>query len=605
MIARVYFDVETALTTPDDPWKPIIALGWYAPGIGAGILDRAEALPFLANVEREGATLVAHNASYDMGTIARTWPALLPWVWHMYERGRVLCTAEGTRLRDIRETGILRKGKGQYTLDAALARYAGGTLDKSDPWRLRWQELEGLPSSAFPADAKAYLAHDVAALATLGAQVCEETDLPAQSANDWWLERVAKFGFRTDRARVQAKARELEARLAPLRARCGGLYHPDGARNMLAIRAFAEAAGIRTRTAPTKTFPRGQVQVNEDTIGEATSDPDGILSAYAETLGIEAQLSRLVPMLDTDRVRCYYHMLASGRRGAEKPNVQNFPRKGGWRECTMPDPGCVYGICDFTGLELATVAEVLSLVVSPDNALARALRAGKDAHVLMAASMVQASDEWAEHAYAGALGPEAKKYVKENRQTAKVPNFGYPGGLGPGGFVKFAWTGYQYRCTFERAKELKAIWLNRWPEFTAYFRDRAALERAGADVLVPYSGFRRGGCSFTEACNTPFQGLGALVATLAGFRIQRECEIGSMQGSAIAIFAHDEFVTNMPEGLAQEHVQTQARIMRETGREVLQYVPLDTAPILAERWSKEAESTGAPGALTIWKEGTK
>ncbi len=604
MRTRVYFDVETSLTEPHDPWKPIVALGWYAPESGGGILDRAHVPAFLAAIEREGAALVAHNASYDMGAIARTLPALLPWVWHMYESGRVLCTQEGSRLRDIRTVGILRKEKGAYALDGALARHVPGAppLDKSDPWRLRWGELEGLAREAFPADACAYLARDLAALATLGGAVLAEADLGRQTAHQWWLERVAKHGFRTDRARVLRKAGALAAELAPLRAKCGALYHLEGKRNMKAIRAYAEAAGIRTRTAPSNSYPLGQLQVNEDTLGEVTNDPDGLLAAFAATLGIEAHLSRLVPMLDVDRVRCYYHMLASGRAGAEKPNVQNFPRKGGWRECVIPDAGCVFGICDFTGLELATVAEVLALVVTPDNALARALRSGKDAHVLMAASLVGAPDDWAEAAYRGDLGLEAKAYIKENRQTAKVPNFGYPGGLGPDGFVKFAWKGYGYKCTRERAVELKRLWLDRWPEFVSYFRDRAALERAGADVVVPYSGLTRGGCSFTEACNTPFQGLGGALAKAAGFRIQRECEVGSMRGSHVAIFAHDEFVTQMPEHLAQEHVQTQAQIMRDVGREWLQYVPLDTAPVLARRYSKDAESKGIPGALTIWDE---
>lgn len=598
----ICLDVETHCGAPGE-WPLVVAMG-FTSGDRVSIVERPRAGELLGRWLAAGETLVAHYAAFDMSALARTFPNLLVPIWDAYQDGRILCTLRGAQLRDIRETGdVLPKG---YGLDALAARYGLPVPDKGDAWRLRYGELDGVPVESWPRPAVEYLAADVAVLFKLALEVTDEVDIERQSAHSWWLSRVAAYGFVTDRQRLQSKREALEAESARLRAECAsmGIYRPDGTRDMKRLAEYAERAGVTART------PTGKVQVKLDTIA-GIDDP--ALAAYAGTLSIEAHLNRLLPLLDADVVRCRYNLLASGRDGAsgsdragaaaEGGNVQNLPRDGGWRETIVPRRGTVFGIADFAGLELASFAEAVSIFVGPGGALAAALNAGLDPHVLMAAQLMGCSDSAAIAAADGKLGADAKAQLKRYRQIAKVPNFGLIGGLGPAGFVAFARTGYKLILTIDRARELIAAWKNRWPEAVPYLRWAAALADSGEPLIVPYSGRVRGNVRYTQACNTPFQGMGADMAKLSGFRVQRECEIGSMRGSHLVLFCHDELVAEHPEHCAAEHAETMGAIMRDTAREWFQFVPCHAPPLLAARYSKKAEERrDAAGRLTVWDE---
>lgn len=639
MTERVFFDLETHLIRPDAPWPVPVACGWTIVGSqdAPGILTRDAIVPWFAAVVREGATLVAHNASFDASVLA-TLPGLLPIIWHLYSEGRILCTAHGCALADLRMTGELAK-RG-YQLDSCVERFAPdhAVPDKSDPWRLRWAELDGLPKSAWPAEAVRYLAADVTSGAAVARVVCDETDLARQSAIDFACARIGAYGFVTDAEAVRRKCDALEEEALRLRAACPDFFHvkgtkkdPKQVKNMDAVRAYAEGAGVTERT------DTGLISVTEDSL-DGIDDPR--LAAFAKSLQVEAAAGRLGALLDpmghgmpTAAVRCRYKMATSGRRiaggykrragepgrGQVLPgtgNVQNIPTgvgaKGGphnqgWREVVVPRAGRTFGVCDFTGLELSTVAEVATNIVGWSR-LADALRAKRDPHAIMGARLAKTSEAAMMAALAGQLGPEAKPYAKRFRQTAKAPNFGLPGGLGCQTFVAFAWSNYRLRLTLDEAAEIRAEWREAWPEFPeGYFPNASKMCDLGEPVVSQGSGRIRGTGAYTEICNTPFQALGADIALDALFLVQWACEVlrpsaPELFGSHVVFFGHDEILTEHPTSTAAEAVERQAEIMRDCGREWLAHVPLGTDPILCAVWSKLAEPKhDKAGRLVPWE----
>src|SRR5690606_23592986 len=148
------------------------------------------------------------------------------------------------------------------------------------------------------------------------------------------------------------------------------------------------------------------------------------------------------------RIRTTYQTLVdSGRVSSRKINVQQMPRDSdkppelSIRGCIVPDPGWAFIVADYSQLELCALAHILSVMVrrrtgdsSYESSLSKAINAGKDCHVLMAATLLSMHyDEVA----AIRKRPEKKKEhgepldaiekeVLEHRQIAKAANFGFP-----------------------------------------------------------------------------------------------------------------------------------------------------------------------------------
>ena len=116
-----------------------------------------------------------------------------------------------------------------------------------------------------------------------------------------------------------------------------------------------------------------------------------VLHAVAERSGVEKLLKTYVPTLlqgtQFPITTSYTELLASGRTSSVKPNLQNPPRKGGVRECFIPRPGYFYAFCDYSFIELCTLAQSC-LEYFGWSHMADAINAGLDPHLDMAASML-------------------------------------------------------------------------------------------------------------------------------------------------------------------------------------------------------------------------
>jgi DNA polymerase I-like protein with 3'-5' exonuclease and polymerase domains len=116
--------------------------------------------------------------------------------------------------------------------------------------------------------------------------------------------------------------------------------------------------------------------------------------------------------------------------------------------------------------------------------------------------------------------------------------------------------------------------------------------------VTTLTGRVRGGVSYTQARNTPFQGLSADGAKLALFELIQA-------GYRVVAFVHDEVVIEIPEDV--DHA-AEARyiesLMNLSMQCVTGDVPVTCEYALCRRWSKKARACfDREGRLVPWEEG--
>lgn len=283
--------------------------------------------------------------------------------------------------------------------------------------------------------------------------------------------------------------------------------------------------------------------------------------------------------------------------------------------CFIPRPGSWFLSVDYTGHELRTWAYACFSILGHSR-LMEVLNRGDDPHADLAANMGGVDYQTAINILHGAEGPERKAYFKDQlRQTAKIANFGYPGGMGPKRLVIQARSEYGVSLTLEQATNLRDAWRSNWPESWEYFRFVNQLLNGADTTTVKHllSNRYRGGISYCEVCNSFFQGLAADIAKEAGFRIARACYVESgspLYGCRTWNFVHDEFLLEVP---ANPYRATLAgwevsRVMVETAAKWMPELRpgIEANPALMLRWSKKADMKVAQngpykGCLIPWE----
>lgn len=361
---------------------------------------------------------------------------------------------------------------------------------------------------------------------------------------------------------------------------------------------------------------------------------DPILEVYSSYTSLAKTVSNDLPMLRAG-VRMPVHtrfdeLIKTGRTSSSKPNVQNVRRLPGIRECFAPRPGHVFIDTDFAMLELHTLAQVCFWKLG-FSTLGEALKAGKDPHLMIAARIENVDYDTAK------ARKEAGDGVIDNSRTAgKGLNFGAAGGLSAATFVVYAWTNYRVRLTLERSKELLALYHETWVEIPTYFKwvksnkdpysvkivvdKKTGLPRETCwyNIEQPWSGRLRAHAAYCEACNSPFQGLGADVAKLALWLVWKATmglsELGEADplfGCHMVNFVHDSIMTEVEEARAHAAAMRQKQLMEVAGRLVLPDVPVKSDALVTRQWSKKAQqwrqpcaACGAPGkcACGTWGE---
>ena len=541
----IAFDTETELIRPGVLAPRLVCLS-LAEGEDAELVHHTNVRPWVEGLLQGDRLLVGHNVAYDFGVIAAAFPDLLPAIFEAYAADRITDTMLREKLQHLGlgvyrgfDTQDGRRVKLGYSLGEIAKRRLRLELEKEGGWRLRYGELRDVPLEQWPEDARDYAITD--ATATLGVfrdQEAERADLLVdefrQARAAWWLHLMSAWGLTTDAAGVRAFAEQVQREYDEIEGelQAAGLVRGNGVRDTKAAK-LRVCAVCATKGIPTRLTKTGQPTLDADTL-ENLGDP--LLKSYAAISSLKKKLSTDVTLLERGLIQPRFDLLATGRTSSS-PNVQNLPRAPGVRECFVPRPGFVYAAADYSGFELRTVAQVVLVALGIRSRLAEALNAGFDPHLELARRILEISYD------------EAKARIHEDevdlaRQTGKVGNFGFPGGLGIVRFVHFARKQYGVILTERQAIELKRYWLAAWPEFDRYF----AWVGDQCDEAIPtvkqlYSNRVRANVSFTEACNSYFQGLAADAAKAAGFLIARACYVDTSSplfGSRPCNFVHDE-----------------------------------------------------------------
>ena len=533
---------------------------------------------------------VGHNIAFDFACLCVEFPEFIPAVFKLYNEGRVHDTMIREKLIGIRFGESERRS---VKLASCVNRYFNINMigkEGEDIWRLNYSKLDGVPIDEWPEDARKYALDDVSwTWKVLEAQEKAYGDAgtfkdeAAQCRNAWALHLISVYGMRVNQERAEdwLEAVEAEAIEGKKTAQRLGILRDNGTKNMLRLRELVEEA---YQGKPPLT-EKGAVSTAGDVLRESN---DEALTAYADSKFNETLLTRYAPIFREGRTvhPSYKVLMKTGRTSCSKPNMQNPPRSGGFRECFEPRPGCVFVLCDYDQIELLALAQCHIWLFGPSS-IADAVNAGRDLHMDVAAK----------------LNPEDPKAF---RQFAKVANYGFPGGLSANSFRSYA-KGYAgLEVTEEEAHAIRNAWLETWPEMKRYFDWIGNQTRWGqADAEQFVSGRIRGACSFSQYANTLFQGLTADGALTALSRVQTACfvdESSPLFGARAVAFLHDEIILEAEEEKAAECAEELARIMVDTMREFIPDVQVNATPYLSRMWSKKADRVvDSAGGLIPWE----
>lgn len=585
-------------------------------------------------------------------------------------RAKMLDIATGKRKFHEDESG--EAAKSTYALDALAQRFLNRKLDKNtwrlQYGELRKYPLSQWPDGArqYPIeDARA--TEDIFFVQDVPENQPYLQDQFRQARAAFWIKLMACWGIRTDAQAIwelsERTNQDYEALATDLREI--GLLRPDkqikrkgtgiietepGSRD---TKAAAQRL-IAAYAAQGKDYPRTKTGLKPALDEQACIDSlDPELIKYARLTSLRSVLSKDVPALETG-IRVPIHsrfdsMLENGRTSSSGNaetggmNIQNIRRLPGIRECFVPRclqcghvhgpedirrghclncpaPLTVFITSDFRGAELCTLAQVCLTVLNGFSCLAQALNAGRDPHMMIAEDILHTPYDLLKeiHGKGSQSDCTAGKgrtaclcvYCRTDngRQTGKVGNFGFPGGLGPAALVYFALGNYGVRMTEDEARELKRTWNNRWPEMKEFFRfvdwhvkqSPAVIRQLFSDR---YRGFGDDPRAYTEACNTMFSGLAADMAKDAGFEICEACYVPSdhvLFGSRMVNFVHDEFILEVPEPMAHECAMAVKQIMLDAGKRWVPDVRIDCETLVTRRLSKKAKPVWKDGRLIPW-----
>lgn len=323
------------------------------------------------------------------------------------------------------------------------------------------------------------------------------------------------------------------------------------------------------------------------------------------------------------RYRFQGYGAATGRTTSSEPNLQNLPRNGFVRNCLRAEQGSILGLCDYSNAEMRTLSQI-HIDEGRDSILAKKYmeHAEFDPHLFVSAQFCGVTYEQAMEYYADKKHPLYKD-LKEKRNLAKVLNFGLAGGLGSVSFISYA-KGYGFKGDTilkpQQVNKLIADWMSVYPEMKEYFQIKTKnapnnyflndifrkkvswLATHKAMYAFPRSNRYRFCDSYTNACNTPFQGMASDGAKNALIMVFEECILkpnSPLFGCQIVCFIHDEIIIEIPvDDIDDQHYTKQgkdavdrlAQLMK-LGMEIMTpNIPAVCETTLSYRWDKEAHS---------------
>lgn len=564
--------------------------------------------------------IVMHNSAYDLCVLVKCFPSLFPSVFSAISQGRVHDTMIIEQLHKIAHggdgKGVYKNGLSKLSLGGLVYKYFDLDMSEQkkqeDSVRYRYAALRDTPFENWEDEAKSYAVLDP--MFTLLVYKTQMAQIPAREISEHEKQVGAAFALKLTSSQGicvdQSKVDQVEQELSKLMIE---LSQPLLGNNILSmdkigvkenkkqITEYLEASCVQQKKEIKKTAS-GATSIDKESLEDSNDSTLMQLLEYREVSKLLSTYVDSIKMVSSSlldgRLRCEYETLqATGRTSSKNPNLQNLPRREGIRDCFVPSKGFIFIACDYDAAELRTLAQCHYSMTGNKSLLLQMYQSDPsfDPHTWFACKMMGITYE---------EGIQRKKNgdkeIKANRQRAKASNFGFPGGMGAVSFMAYA-KGYGVNLSLEEAESLRNEWFTAWEMWDWLTIANQASDEG--EVIIPISNRIRGKVGFTQACNTPFQGLASDGAKLALFNVAKECfsdKESALYGSRPVVFIHDEIIIETPVYNAQSAALRLQEVMRGSMQAYCPNVPIEASPTLMTYWSKNAESKFVNGAYTIW-----
>jgi len=563
--------------------------------------------------------LVGHNVAYDFLCLVEWYPSLRRLIFKAYEAGRIVDTGLCERIIEISKGDM----RGQLALDRLCSRYGlnHGTKHSVDEdeqeIRLGFGKHWGTDLSGLSPEERSYCMDDVVLCHQLferqwGKQLVSQRDLAKLCRTDFCLKAISAFGLRADKdivAKLEAEARSEVAKLCEMAIEKGFMRRERNKDQPVKTKkayqaAVAEAFKIPTRCGEGRNrnvlYPDADAKRLEsyqamglvtDTgaistgKGPLRESGDETLISLADLQEWQAVLNKDMKIFKSDVFHTRFGFANTLRTTSSKPNIQNFRKKAGVRECIRAHWGC-FVASDYVGLENGTLAELI-VRYTGRHGMADKISQGWDFHTDVGAQLLGI-----DYQTMAARLKAGDADAKSNRQLAKVLNFGLPGNMRKAEtFVSYA-RGYGVKVTVEQAQRIMNVWWATQHDQMAYlecietFKDDPDDRWSLYSVPIPGTDIIRRGASSCAAANTGFQALGMQTAADALWYITVAQLVGEMPGRACA-FVHDEVITDTKPEDRDQVAYLQERFMLKAAEENLPNVKMAVDTVAMDRWTKD------------------
>lgn len=611
------FDLESCLIRSGLCAPPPTCAAFYRPGhvaTGFGLYEmRAELVRMLTSQ----CLIVGHNVAYDFCLILEWFPDLRELVFAAYDADRVLDTGLAQRIIEI-ETGDKR---GKLSLVDLCRRY--GIPCEKPAERTDYGRFIGCRFADLPEGHRVYALQDPEVTWLLfkrliGKNLVRRRDLAELARNDLALKLVSAFGLCTDADRVVKLEEQAKLRLAELQ----GIMLEEGLmrweRHKPMPVQYVKRTKVRVADAydipvDDDGFYSGDVSWVQDLqnqglltdggksgrpamstsklVLEESGDPLLMsLADYKEWCAVWNKDLKLFRNAWEIPFHTRFGFAATLRTTSGGPNIQNFRKKEGIRECIVARFGALVA-SDYTGLENGTLAQVIVNTLGR-RTMADKISAGWNFHAEVGSYILDNGMTPEQVLEAKEAGDEA---CKQAYNAAKPLNFGLPGYMSRASTVQsYARIGYGVNLPTERWQELMDLWYATQHDQVAYLREYVDSLRTGDgrgalyNVPIPGTLITRRGATRTAAANTGFQGLGGRVAERGLYYTVRAQMLGLMPGKVCA-FIHDEEISDCAEDDVEEVRAGQEYWMGKSAEELMTDVRMKVESVAMRHWSKKAK----------------
>lgn len=302
------------------------------------------------------------------------------------------------------------------------------------------------------------------------------------------------------------------------------------------------------------------------------------------------------------------------------------------RDLIVPRPGYLLYSCDFSAMELVTLAQTCYSLFGHSQ-LREVINQGWDSHAFLGSYIAYYLDEdFAESCDEEGISgsdpealykafvslksdPATKDFYAHYRKFAKPTGLGYPGGLGSATFVQYAHATYGVDCDEQTAKELKEVWKRAFPEMGPYLdhvnKNLRDTVNEGFCYRTPL-GMYRAGANYCAAANgLGLQSPGAegallsVAAVSAATHADPDSPLFDDEKGVrhrMLMFLHDEIIGEAREDCAHEVACEVAKLMVDSMSKITPDVKPGAEPVLMRRWDKKAEPVfDSCGRLIPWE----